>query len=281
MSKRTIRIPTTMTLLALASVAVIALLTACADQSSQFEAQCSDSRAIHDPENKPGLVSDCVTLLIIKDALDESGNLNWSPDIRISDWDSVIIENNRVFELILSDNQLSGDIPPELGNLANLHVLYLGDNQLTGEIPSWLGNLANLEFLSLGDNQLMGEIPPELGNLANLWGLRLSGNQLTGEIPPELGNLANLHVLYLGDNQLTGEIPSWLGNLADLEKLQLDTNYLTGEIPSELSNLANLEALSLHENRLTGCIPASLRAPLDYPGVYFVGDIEQVGLPMC
>ena len=65
-------------------------------------------------------------------------------------------------------NQLSGAIPPELGNLANLQNLDLGSNQLSGAIPPELGNLANLQSLNLNDNQLSGAIPPELGNLTNL-----------------------------------------------------------------------------------------------------------------
>ena len=76
------------------------------------------------------------------------------------------------------------------------------DNQLTGEIPKELGNLANLEYVvTLGNgNQLTGEIPAELGSLANLEGLYLYNNQLTGEIPKELGNLANLQ---LADTSIT------------------------------------------------------------------------------
>ena len=63
---------------------------------------------------------------------------------------------------------------------------------MTGEIPPELGGLANLTTLWLWSNELTGEIPPELGGLSNLTGLSLSGNQLTGEIPPELGGLSNL-----------------------------------------------------------------------------------------
>ena len=44
---------------------------------------------------------------------------------------------------------MTGEIPTELGNLANLQQLYLGGNQLTGEIPTELGNLANLQELYL------------------------------------------------------------------------------------------------------------------------------------
>ena len=123
-------------------------------------------------------------------------NDNWLSEVPISEWPGVTTDDNgRVTELYLGWNQLSGEIPPELGNLANLTRLSLGSNQLSGEIPPELGNLANLTRLYLGGNQLSGEIPPELGSLISLTWLDLGGNQLTGEIPPELGNLANLELL--------------------------------------------------------------------------------------
>ena len=160
-------------------------------------------------------------------------------------------------DLSLFVNQLTGAIPSELGNLANLEQLFLSDNQLTGSIPPELGNLANLERLWVGNNQLTGAIPSDLGNLANLEKLWLSGNQLTGSIPSELGNLANLQQLTLDNNQLTGAIPSDLGKLANLEHLDLPNNQLTGAIPPELGNATNLQVLYLHDNQLTGSIPLS------------------------
>ena len=36
-------------------------------------------------------------------------------------------------------NELTGEIPPELGNLTNLNWLDLSNNQLTG-VPSQVGN---------------------------------------------------------------------------------------------------------------------------------------------
>ena len=66
--------------------------------------------------------------------------------------------------LTLSHNQLSGEIPTDIGNLTNLNSLSLGYNQLTGEIPPEIGNLTNLEYLYLGNNQLSGEIPEEICN---------------------------------------------------------------------------------------------------------------------
>ena len=160
--------------------------------------------------------------------------------------------------LRLFDNDLTGVIPPELGNLADLEVLWLSGNGLTGVIPPELGDLANLEYLRLYDNDLTGDIPPELGKLASLRHLDLDDNGLTGVIPPELGKLANLELLWLEDNGLTGVIPPELGDLANLERLYLDDNGLTGVIPPELGDLANLERLDLDDNGLTGVIPPEL-----------------------
>ena len=68
-------------------------------------------------------------------------------------------------ELLLNDNQLTGEIPPELSRLANLRNLHLQRNQLTGEIPPELSNLELLGELLLNDNKLTGKIPRELATL--------------------------------------------------------------------------------------------------------------------
>ena len=131
-------------------------------------------------------------------------NNNWLSDVPISEWEGVTTDGNgRVTELGLPGNELRGEIPPELGNLANLTKLWLTENELSGEIPPELGNLASLSWLGLSGNQLSGEIPLELGNLANLEYLFHGGNELSGEIPPELGNLANLTRLDLSGNELS------------------------------------------------------------------------------
>ena len=161
-------------------------------------------------------------------------------------------------ELRLYANDLTGPIPTELGGLVNLELLYLYENALTGPIPTELGSLANLTRLSLRDNNLTGPIPTELGNLANLTRLRLYANDLTGPIPTELGGLVNLELLYLYENALTGPIPTELGSLANLTRLSLRDNNLTGPIPTELGNLANLESLNFWGNALSGPIPTEL-----------------------
>ena len=161
-------------------------------------------------------------------------------------------------ELNLIENQLTGNIPPEIGILTNLTGLFLSYNYLRGEIPSEIGNLRNLTELHLGHNSLQGEIPPEIGNLGNLTYLSLWDNELTGEIPPEIGNLSNLTYLSLWDNELTGNIPPEIGNLTSLIFLSISENKINGQIPLELGNLIHLISLGLFNNELTGSIPSEI-----------------------
>ena len=82
---------------------------------------------------------------------------NWLSDKPLGEWHGVWTNaQGRVDSLKLHGNQLSGAIPPELGNLANLEYLVLGANQLSGPIPKELGNLSNLEQLGLFINQSVG-----------------------------------------------------------------------------------------------------------------------------
>jgi Leucine-rich repeat (LRR) protein len=133
-----------------------------------------------------------------------SNHSGWLETNTPCSWSGVTCSGAHVRSLSLYQNQLSGPIPAELGNLANLTILSLSSNELSGLIPAELGNLANLTSLYLYSNELSGPIPAELGNLANLTDLWLSSNQLSGPIPAELGNLANLTYLSLGSNQLSG-----------------------------------------------------------------------------
>ena len=171
---------------------------------------------------------------------------NWKTSAPIGEWFGVSTDAaGRVTGLNLRGNDLTGSIPPGLGNLANLESLYLHLNALTGPIPGELGSLVNLESLGLWGNALTGPIPGELGSLVNLESVDLSENELTGPIPGELGSLVNLGTLVLGANDLSGPIPAELGSLVNLGKLVLGGNDLTGPIPAELGSLVNLGTLDL------------------------------------
>ncbi len=208
------------------------------------------------PGNNPDLSSDEIDLIaqwIDEGALEIVG----CADGEVELWDECYsIENTT--ELDLSYIGVTGEIPPEIGNLINLSSLILKENQLNGEIPPEISYLTNLTQLDLGGNQFTGEIPPEISYLTNLNILDLAGNQLTGALPPEIGNLTNLTELELGGNQLTGAIPPEIGNLVSLTFIHLEYNQFTGEIPSEIGNLTNLIWLNFVHNQLSGEIPASI-----------------------
>ena len=86
-----------------------------------------------------------------------------------------------------------------MGNLASLTVLFLEENQLSGEIPAELGSLSNLTQVALGSNALSGEIPAWLGSLSNLETLGLDGNELSGCLPGSLEDRLDFEYSDLGD----------------------------------------------------------------------------------
>lgn len=191
-----------------------------------------------------------------------TGGANWTGKWTLTNpmsaWTGVTLTAGRVTSLSLYDNNLSGAIPAELGNLTNLTLLSFYFNRLSGPIPVELGGLTNLNLLDLGSNHLSGTIPAELGNLKNLTKLDLYDNQLSGAIPATLVGLTKLTALNLHYNQLSGAIPAQLGSLTNLTWIYLHENQLSGAIPAELGNLTKLNRLALHNNQLSGDIPATL-----------------------
>ena len=227
---------------------------------------CKSGVAVSNPGSNADLVADCETLLGLKDELAGTGSLNWSLDTAMASWEGVSISGTprRVTELDLDRKELTGVIPPELGDLSRLEVLNLRENNLTGPIPPELGQLTALEWLWLPDNDLTGAIPSELGGQSSLVHLWLSDNELTGPIPPELGELTALQWLWLADNDLSGTIPAELTGLTNLTLLLLYGNNLVGCVPPSLHdvNLNDLDDLGLDDCQEGPAAPTGLSASL-------------------
>ena len=174
----------------------------------------------------------------------------------------LVIDYDNINENCTADDGTEGvELWDVCYSIENTDSLDLNNNGLTGEIPPEIGNLTNLSDLRLYGNQLTGAIPPEIGNLTNLTRLDLENNQLTGEIPPEIGNLTNLNQLYLYNNQLTGSIPSEIGNLTNLTELWLDVNQLIGEIPESICDLNvywHSESIRIESNQLCPPYPSCI-----------------------
>ena len=211
-------------------------------------------------------------------------NTNWCSDKPVGEWYGIETDYRGViYSINLDENELSGVIPLEIGNLGNLQWLSLSINQLFGEIPSSIGQLKELTTLHLANNQLSGNIPVELGDLTNLITVYLYNNQLSGNIPSSIGNLKELDGLWLENNQLTGIIPIEIGNLCNLTSLRLFDNQLSGEIPTSIVGMKNLAGLELQNNKVKGLIPNTIcqLSNLKYLNLannHFSGDIpENIG----
>jgi Leucine-rich repeat (LRR) protein len=169
------------------------------------------------------------------------------------------IGNFSKLELLdLENNKLSGSIPSEIGKLSNLTHFFIAHNSISGSIPKEIGNLSKLVRLSLWDNQLSGTFPPELEKLLNLEFLAIDQNKLEGTVPRNLDKLVSLKYLWLGSNEFTGSIPDEIGQMTQLEVLYLDDLDLTGVIPASFKNLTNLRLLNLGNNNLQGSIPVGI-----------------------
>ena len=245
----------------------------------------------------PELLADCTALLAARDLLDENAVLNWSPAIPIAYWKGVKLQGSpiRVVGLALSGINLSGRIPPQLGELDQLVSLQLKHNHLTGGIPDELGTLRNLEVLQLHGNRLSGRVPGVLSSLPSLKQLRLGGNKFARPMPPALrevedhdlnvdlfclplpqvnpGLLRDCTLLLEMRDALAGAAPlNWKrsASLAFWEGiklggapvrvvgLELRWRGLTGELPPALGELERLRSLRLFGNRLAGRIPPQL-----------------------
>ncbi|CAH8363593.1 unnamed protein product [Eruca vesicaria subsp. sativa] len=93
------------------------------------------------------------------------------------------------------------------GNLKLLYGIDLSDNELSGYIPAELGGLLELQALNLSHNKLSGLIPESFSGLKNVESLDLSFNRLQGRIPSQLTELSSLAVFNVSFNNLSGVIP--------------------------------------------------------------------------
>ncbi|TAE29556.1 MAG: T9SS C-terminal target domain-containing protein [Candidatus Kapaibacterium sp.] len=201
---------------------------------------------------------------IVRTLYDSLGGASWTNRATnrwlsadpVRDWAGITVENNRITQIRLPENNLRGTIPEALAELQGLRVLDLTDNALAGAFPAWIQRLTSLEEVRVGGNQLTGSIPDSIGALSRLRVLVADRNRLTGRIPAVLCGLSSIEEVNLRQNGFTGEIPSCLGLLSRLRSLTLGENRLTGAIPSELTNVTNLQALYLDRNELTGEIPS-------------------------
>ncbi|WMV15813.1 hypothetical protein MTR67_009198 [Solanum verrucosum] len=164
--------------------------------------------------------------------------------------------------LDLSKNNFHGELPPELLLSRKLRDIDLSYNNFTGEIPKGIANLPNLKWFILRYNKLLnGSNVLSIFNTSTLEILDLRSHKtgLTGVIPDEVGNLPELSFISLSFNDFTGLIPIGIFNISSLVVLGILGNHISGSIPSTIGNgLPNIEGIYLVGNNINGALPSSI-----------------------
>ena len=80
-------------------------------------AACSNGLVVAEPDENPGLVGDCETLVGIRDALAGQVALKWNEETPIAEWQGIGVSGTppRVHELALRNSGLTGSLPPGVG----------------------------------------------------------------------------------------------------------------------------------------------------------------------
>ncbi|GKV51617.1 hypothetical protein SLEP1_g58252 [Rubroshorea leprosula] len=182
-----------------------------------------------------GLTSDIDCLKSIKDSLDDPfGYLNATWDFNnytegficsftgVGCWHA---DENVVLNIQLSDMGLKGQFPRGISGCSGLTGLDLSNNELSGPIPPDISSiLPYLTSLKLSSNKFSGEIPKSLANITflnvlnldhnHLNVLNLDHNQSTGHIPPGIGLLRRLRTFTVANNLLYGPVPNFLYDIS-------------------------------------------------------------------
>ncbi|KAK7337025.1 hypothetical protein VNO77_17583 [Canavalia gladiata] len=91
----------------------------------------------------------------------------------------------RIVSILLSNKNLTGNVPLDITKLVGLVELWLDGNMLTGPLPDFTGCM-DLKIIHLENNQLTGVLPTSLVNLPSLRELYVQNNMLSGTIPSDL-----------------------------------------------------------------------------------------------
>ena len=219
---------------------------------------------------------------------------NWVTSAPVGEWHGVEVDAaGHVVGLALAGNNLTGWIPPEVGDLDRLEYLHIDHNGLTGPLPPELAGATGLTSLRVGDTALSGPLPRPLlalsleefhytdtelcvppyetfrdwlGGIASHAGTGVECARLTDrEILVRLYDATDGPDWENNTNWLTAApLGEWHGVRTDADgrvwALNLANNGLVGPLPPELGGLSHLQQLDLRgaSRRLTGRIPPEL-----------------------
>jgi hypothetical protein len=130
-------------------------------------------------------------------------NINWLDTSQpLSNWNGVILTNNRVTQILLGNNNLTGTLPNSINNLTQLERIDVLSNSIGGNVPQELGEISGLNWIDLRNNNFTGALSGNFSNLSNLFVFVISGNFIEGALPNFSNNVvANNGFLWLDNNK--------------------------------------------------------------------------------
>ena len=196
-----------------------------------------------DPDDEPG---DCAALVDFGNALDYKSwadSTNWLSSESVCTWNGIKCSKNRVKEINLKNNGLSGKLPPTLGNLTAMVEFKIGSSRTpdyTGcsdkgtnlhnsGLPDSLYTIKALRVIDIEYACLGGRISPAVGQLTALTNISLHGNALTGPVPVEPGlNVCKPHARCVHTAAMVHAYPCRVQSCTELTELKIGRNGLTG-----------------------------------------------------
>ncbi len=175
-----------------------------------------------------------------------------------------ITDLDKIETLNLDYNRFTSLLPWQLGKMTSLVELRVANNQLTGELPPELGTggvrvtakktavttrVPTVQVIDVSNNKFSGGIPDEWGNIPQLTELRAVNCGLTGKLPATIRDWQRISIIRLANNQLSGVIPDFYAG--SLREFVIDNNRFTGALPASFSQAPVLRTLSAANNRLT------------------------------
>ncbi|WVZ51096.1 hypothetical protein U9M48_002274 [Paspalum notatum var. saurae] len=209
----------------------------------------------------------------------------WKADITYLFWSLPHCSPNKLQELVLDVNLISGILLPNMmGHLTSLTILSLSCNNITGPLPSFIGNFTTLKNLDLSENHLTGHVPYEIGMLSRLTDLDLYNNDLDGVITEEhFARLSSLQHIDLSSNSLRIKIssewkppfglnsasfescqmgplfPSWMRWLASAEYIDVSSAGIVDRLPDWFSDVfSHVVTIDMSNNTLFGGLPKGM-----------------------
>ncbi|KAI9786111.1 MAG: hypothetical protein M1839_007521 [Geoglossum umbratile] len=191
----------------------------------------------------------------------------------------VVCQIRSIRDLKLANNDLSGELRSEIGDLTNLESLDVHGNRIVS-LPETLGNLTRLRILNVAENLIIS-LPFEALSRLPLTELIATKNNISGALmPTNIDTLATLQVLSVANNALTCLSASGNLILPAIRQVNIMGNRIS-YLP-EVSSWTQLMTLAAEDNNISevpeGFTSLQKLRTADFTGNSFVRINEHIGM---